>query len=87
MYILFLQSSNPNYTNPNFLIIENVTFDDAGKYACEAGNTFGISWRTVWLTVLPGKFYNLLFKFLYLEKNVIFFRNILTNKILFYFYF
>lgn len=63
MYILFFQSNNPNYTNPNFLIIENVTFDDAGKYACEAGNTFGVSWRSVWLTVLPGKFCNLLLSF------------------------
>lgn len=80
-----MQSNNPNYTNPNFLIIENVTFDDAGKYACEAGNTFGVSWRSVWLTVLPGKFCILTFKFHYLEKNIVFFRNILTNKILYIF--
>ncbi|XP_070562162.1 fibroblast growth factor receptor 2-like [Ptychodera flava] len=35
------------------LIIQNVTFDDAGKYTCLAGNAIGISYQSAWLTVIP----------------------------------
>ncbi|XP_070562163.1 fibroblast growth factor receptor 2-like [Ptychodera flava] len=39
--------------DPLSLIIQNVTFDDAGIYTCVAGNAIGISYQSAWLTVIP----------------------------------
>lgn len=47
-----VESMDPNITDPHFLILENVTFADAGWYTCFAWNYFGISHRSAWLTVL-----------------------------------
>ena len=37
------------------LTLTNVTFEDAGKYTCVAGNYLGINYRNVWLEVVDGK--------------------------------
>lgn len=52
-YVKTVQSNNQNHTDPKFLVIENVTFDDAGMYACQVSNIFGDSWKKFWITVLP----------------------------------
>lgn len=70
------QSSNPNHTDPTFLIFENVTYEDAGKYACEVSNSFGVSWQKFWLDVLPRK---LSFSFSIIqmfEKSITFLRSL-----------
>ncbi|GFU63521.1 hemicentin-2 [Trichonephila clavipes] len=47
------QSNDPNYTDPNFLILHNVTYEDAGWYGCVASNSLGNSTQKAYLTVLP----------------------------------
>ncbi|XP_054706808.1 fibroblast growth factor receptor 3-like [Uloborus diversus] len=49
-YLKYIESKYPD--EPNLLTLENVTFEDAGKYACIATNTFGSSKQSAWLTVL-----------------------------------
>ncbi|XP_013392948.1 fibroblast growth factor receptor 2 isoform X2 [Lingula anatina] len=53
-YAELVQSGNLNITDPGKLLIQNVSYDDAGWYTCLAGNTFGWSYRGVWLTVIPA---------------------------------
>lgn len=36
------------------LQLRNVSFDDAGKYTCLAGNSIGFSYHSAWLTVFEG---------------------------------
>lgn len=36
------------------LQLRNVSFDDAGKYTCLAGNSIGYSHHSAWLTVFEG---------------------------------
>lgn len=36
------------------LQLRNVSFDDAGKYTCLAGNSIGFSHHSAWLTVFEG---------------------------------
>ncbi|XP_070540245.1 fibroblast growth factor receptor 4-like isoform X7 [Ptychodera flava] len=45
--------TNQTQSDPQSLIIPNVTFEDAGKYTCLAGNAIGISYQSAWLTVIP----------------------------------
>ncbi|CAM1296228.1 FGFR4 (predicted) [Pycnogonum litorale] len=40
--------------NPHVLEITNATLEDEGWYTCLVGNTYGISYSTVYLTVLPA---------------------------------
>ena len=35
--------------------LTNVSYEDAGKYTCVAGNYLGIMAKSVWLFVVPGK--------------------------------
>ncbi|GFY39543.1 fibroblast growth factor receptor 4 [Trichonephila inaurata madagascariensis] len=51
--IKYVKSNDPNYTDPNFLILHNVTFEDAGWYGCVASNALGNSTQKAYLTVLP----------------------------------
>ena len=51
-----LQTSGINRTDPEHLTIENVTYDDVDWYTCLAGNSWGISHSSVWLSVEPGIF-------------------------------
>uniref|UniRef100_H9GBH3 receptor protein-tyrosine kinase n=1 Tax=Anolis carolinensis TaxID=28377 RepID=H9GBH3_ANOCA len=46
-----LQTTNETF---DVLRLHNVTSEDAGEYICLAGNPIGISFRSAWLTVLPG---------------------------------
>ncbi|XP_050397094.1 fibroblast growth factor receptor 4 isoform X1 [Patella vulgata] len=50
-YITVLQRSNLNTTNPERLVIHNVTKEDAGWYTCVATNTVGMIYASAWLTV------------------------------------
>lgn len=36
------------------LQLRNVSFEDAGKYTCLAGNSIGFSYHSAWLTVFQG---------------------------------
>ncbi|CAH1782894.1 unnamed protein product [Owenia fusiformis] len=47
-------SNHMNVTNPQELIIENVTMADAGWYSCILGNSQGWIHASAWLTVLEG---------------------------------
>lgn len=49
----YFQSNDPNNTDPQFLIMHNVTFEDAGWYGCMASNTLGNSTQNAYLNVLP----------------------------------
>ncbi|XP_035228151.1 fibroblast growth factor receptor 3-like [Stegodyphus dumicola] len=51
-YVEPLESNDPNVTDPYFLVLSNVTFDDEGYYSCIAGNALGVSYRSAYLKVL-----------------------------------
>ncbi|XP_037320818.1 fibroblast growth factor receptor 2 isoform X1 [Pungitius pungitius] len=54
-YVRVLKIAGVNTTDKEIeaLDLPNVTFEDSGEYTCLAGNSFGISYHTAWLTVLP----------------------------------
>ncbi|KFM79024.1 Fibroblast growth factor receptor 3, partial [Stegodyphus mimosarum] len=52
-YQKIVESTNTSNSHPEFLVLENVSFEDAGKYACLVSNSFGLSQQNAWLTVLP----------------------------------
>ncbi|XP_062909672.1 fibroblast growth factor receptor 4-like [Mobula hypostoma] len=52
-YVQVLKTADINSTEIEVLYLHNVTFEDAGKYTCLAGNSIGISYHSAWLTVLP----------------------------------
>ncbi|GFT96761.1 fibroblast growth factor receptor 4 [Nephila pilipes] len=51
--IKYVKSNDPNNTDPTFLILHNVTYEDAGWYGCIASNTLGNSTQNAYLSVLP----------------------------------
>ncbi|XP_055933516.1 fibroblast growth factor receptor 4-like [Argiope bruennichi] len=51
--VKYAKSNDPNNTDPTFLILHNVTFEDAGWYGCMASNTLGNSTQNAYLNVLP----------------------------------
>ncbi|XP_026164398.1 fibroblast growth factor receptor 2 isoform X1 [Mastacembelus armatus] len=55
-YVRVLKTAGVNTTDKEIevLYLPNVTFEDAGKYTCLAGNSIGISFQSAWLTVLPA---------------------------------
>lgn len=52
-HVKVIQSADPNITDPQILVIENVTMEDEGWYTCLVGNSVGISSKSVYLTVAP----------------------------------
>lgn len=46
-----VQSSDPNITDPDILVIQNVTMEDEGWYTCLVGNSIGISTKSIYLKV------------------------------------
>ena len=49
------QTMGMNLSDPEVLVLENVTQEDAGWYTCLAGNTNGNSFLSAWLTVIPQR--------------------------------
>lgn len=47
--------SRPDGSYLNKLLITRAKEDDAGMYICLGANTMGYSFRSAYLTVLPGK--------------------------------
>uniref|UniRef100_H2Z5L4 Fibroblast growth factor receptor n=1 Tax=Ciona savignyi TaxID=51511 RepID=H2Z5L4_CIOSA len=54
-YIRQLKKAGVNSTDADLekLTLKNVTFEDAGEYVCLAGNSFGSTHASAWLTVIP----------------------------------
>jgi hypothetical protein len=48
-----------NVTQPELLIIKNVTLDDEGWYTCLISNPLGREYQSAWLTVLGNIFISL----------------------------
>ncbi|CAL1268200.1 unnamed protein product [Larinioides sclopetarius] len=51
--VKYAKSNDPNNTDPTFLILHNVTYEDAGWYGCMASNSLGNSTQNAYLNVLP----------------------------------
>ncbi|CAK8675804.1 unnamed protein product [Clavelina lepadiformis] len=53
-YVIVLKQSGIHEHDMKVLKIPNVTFEDAGTYACKASNMFGVTENPAVLTVLSG---------------------------------
>lgn len=51
-YVNIIQQSMVNVTQPELLIIKNVTLDDEGWYTCLISNPMGREYQSAWLSVL-----------------------------------
>ncbi|GBN61010.1 Fibroblast growth factor receptor 2, partial [Araneus ventricosus] len=51
--VKYAKSNDPKNTDPTFLILHNITYEDAGWYGCMASNTLGNSTQNAYLNVLP----------------------------------
>ncbi|KAL5021031.1 hypothetical protein ScPMuIL_000186 [Solemya velum] len=50
-YVNQLQQTSFNNSNPEVLILSNVTYENAGWYTCVASNSIGMNYNSAWLTV------------------------------------
>ncbi|RXN00774.1 Fibroblast growth factor receptor 3 [Acipenser ruthenus] len=52
-----LQTAGINTTDKELeiLLLPNVTYEDAGKYTCLAGNSIGFTHHSAWLSVVPAQ--------------------------------
>uniref|UniRef100_A0A665W6R7 receptor protein-tyrosine kinase n=1 Tax=Echeneis naucrates TaxID=173247 RepID=A0A665W6R7_ECHNA len=55
-FVRVLKTAGLNTTDKEMEVLQlrNVSFDDAGKYTCLAGNSIGFSHHSAWLTVFEG---------------------------------
>ncbi|XP_011613790.1 fibroblast growth factor receptor 1-A isoform X1 [Takifugu rubripes] len=55
-YVRILKTAGFNITDKEMEVLQlrNVSFDDAGKYTCLAGNSIGFSHHSAWLTVFEA---------------------------------
>ncbi|XP_063434967.1 fibroblast growth factor receptor 3-like [Mytilus trossulus] len=53
-HVKIIQQSMVNVSQPEILIIKNVTKDNAGWYTCLIANPLGRDYQTAWLTVIEG---------------------------------
>ncbi|GIY61965.1 fibroblast growth factor receptor 3 [Caerostris extrusa] len=51
--VKYVESNDPNNTDPTFLVLRNVSFEDSGWYGCMASNTLGNSTQNAYLNVIP----------------------------------
>ena len=50
-----VQTATINNSNPEQLIISNITMDDAGWYTCVVSNAIGVEYGSAWLTVVEHR--------------------------------
>ncbi|KAL8607082.1 hypothetical protein ACOMHN_008668 [Nucella lapillus] len=51
-YVTVIQTSTVNNSNPEQLILSNVTMETAGWYTCLVSNAIGVEYGSAWLTVV-----------------------------------
>ncbi|XP_041124150.1 fibroblast growth factor receptor 3 isoform X8 [Polyodon spathula] len=56
-YVTVLKTAGINTTDKELeiLLLPNVTYEDAGKYTCLAGNSIGYTHHSAWLSVVPAQ--------------------------------
>ncbi|XP_058890411.1 fibroblast growth factor receptor 3-like isoform X5 [Acipenser ruthenus] len=56
-YVTILKTAGINTTDKELeiLLLPNVTYEDAGKYTCLAGNSIGYTHHSAWLSVVPAQ--------------------------------
>uniref|UniRef100_A0A8C1XDY7 Fibroblast growth factor receptor n=1 Tax=Cyprinus carpio TaxID=7962 RepID=A0A8C1XDY7_CYPCA len=59
-YVKIVKTGSLNMSEVEVLYLTNITMEDAGEYTCLAGNSIGFSHQSAWLTVLSGRFMDLM---------------------------